>query len=192
MNRNLSASATTARSMGVVIQKATANYDSYASKDFELTTTSQTYTFEFEMENDSDPAAQFAFNLGAAATGVTLSEVKLVHIAEFEPEKTFTLTFNPNGGTLQGENSISVAQGAAIGTLPTPTRNGYTFEGWIDSNNVKYTEDTKLTADVTVTASWKEIKDLSGLKGEVGNLQKQIEELTSETENLKLLLEECE
>ena len=186
------ASATTARSMGVVIQKATANYDSYASKDFEMTTTSQTYTFEFEMENDSDPAAQFAFNLGAAATGVTLSEVKLVHIAEFEPEKTFTLTFNPNGGTLQGENSISVAQGAAIGTLPTPTRNGYTFEGWIDSNNVKYTEDTKLTADVTVTASWKEIKDLSGLKGEVGNLQKQIEELTSETENLKLLLEECE
>ncbi len=186
------ASAASARSMSVVIQKATADYDNYASKDFELTTTTQTYTFEFEMKNESDPAAQFAFNLGAVATSVTLSEVKLVHIAEFEPEVKVTLTFDPNGGTLQGANSISVEQGAAIGTLPVPTREGYSFEGWVDSNNVKYTADTKLTADVTVAASWKAIKDLSGLLEEVSNLQKQIDTLTSETDNLKQLLDECE
>ncbi|MDR1729871.1 MAG: glycoside hydrolase family 11 protein [Prevotellaceae bacterium] len=184
------ASATAARSMGVMFQKATAEYDSYAAKDFELTTTPQTYTLEFEMENTSDPAAQFAFNLGGAATGVTLSDVKLVHIAEFTPAKKVTLTFDVNGGTMTGVNSISIEQGAAVGTLPVPIRAGYSFEGWFNGN-VEYTAETKLTADVTITASWKEIEDLSELIEEVANLQKQIDALISETEDIQQLLDEC-
>nr|ADU33366.1 endo-1,4-beta-xylanase precursor [uncultured bacterium] len=190
------ASATAPRSMSVDIQKdgsvdGSNEYTSYAANDFDLTTTPQEFKFEFEMKNADDPAAQFAFNLGAAATGVTLSEVKLVHIAEFEPEVMVTLTFDANEGTMQGVNSITVAQGAAIGTLPIPTRTGYSFRGWFDSKNVEYTADTKLTADVTVIASWKEEKDLSGLTKQVSDLQEQIDVLTSETENLQQLLDDC-
>lgn len=40
-----------------------------------------------------------------------------------------TLTFDANGGNCE-EDSRSVATGAQYGTLPTPTRSGYTFGGW--------------------------------------------------------------
>ncbi len=191
------ASATAPRNIDINIQKdgsvdGSDDYTSYAVQDFELTTTAQEFMFEFEMTHADDPAAQFAFNLGAAATGVTLSEVKLVHIAEFEPAVKVTLTFNPNGGTLQGANSINIEQGSAVGTLPTPVRDGYLFDGWIDSNNVKYTPETVLNVDATVTASWREIKDLSELLEEVSDLQKEIDMLTSETDDLRKILDECE
>ncbi len=188
------ASATSSRPMSVFMQMDSDPYTSYFEQSVDLTAQKQSFSYEFEMEEATDMNGRIAFNVGTATPTVKISNVKLIRIAEIggpAPEKV-TLTFDPNGGTMQGENSISVEQGAVIGTLPTPTRNGYTFEGWIDSNNVKYTENTILTADVTVTASWKEIKDLSELTEEVSNLQEQIKVLTSETENLKLLLEDCE
>lgn len=40
-----------------------------------------------------------------------------------------TVTFDPNGGSVS-EASRSVANGNAVGTLPTPTRTGYTSDGW--------------------------------------------------------------
>lgn len=43
-----------------------------------------------------------------------------------------TLTFNATGGSVS-ETSRSVLEGAALGTLPTPTRTGYTFAGWYTS-----------------------------------------------------------
>ena len=41
----------------------------------------------------------------------------------------YTLTFNAVGGTCS-ESSRTVAYQAAFGTLPTPLRSGYTFNGW--------------------------------------------------------------
>lgn len=41
-----------------------------------------------------------------------------------------TVTFNANGGTLASSSATrSVTVGSAIGSLPSPTRNGYTFAG---------------------------------------------------------------
>ncbi|MCR4615410.1 MAG: bacterial Ig-like domain-containing protein, partial [Clostridiales bacterium] len=40
-----------------------------------------------------------------------------------------TVTFNPNGGTVSPA-SKSVTYGSTYGSLPTPTRTGYTFDGW--------------------------------------------------------------
>ncbi|MBR1921554.1 MAG: InlB B-repeat-containing protein, partial [Kiritimatiellae bacterium] len=42
---------------------------------------------------------------------------------------TYTVSFNANGGSVSPA-SRSVTGGAAVGTLPTPTRTGYTFKGW--------------------------------------------------------------
>ena len=41
----------------------------------------------------------------------------------------YTVTFNPNGGTVS-PTSQPVVYGRAYGALPTPTRTGYTFAGW--------------------------------------------------------------
>lgn len=46
--------------------------------------------------------------------------------------KSYTLTFDPNGGTVS-ETSRSVQYNSAYGELPTPTREGYTFDGWYTS-----------------------------------------------------------
>ncbi len=44
----------------------------------------------------------------------------------------------------------------SIGSLPTPTRSGYAFDGWYTSANggTKITDSTKVTANTTVFAHW--------------------------------------
>ena len=44
----------------------------------------------------------------------------------------------------------------SIGSLPTPTRSGYAFDGWYTSANggTKITDSTKVTANTTVYAHW--------------------------------------
>lgn len=68
---------------------------------------------------------------------------------------SFNLRFNANGGTVS-ETSRLVLCDTAVGTLPTPTRTGYTFGGWFTSDGKQITAtSTMATAvDVTVTAKW--------------------------------------
>ena len=50
--------------------------------------------------------------------------------------------------------SISVEYESSF-TLPTPSRNGYGFDGWYDSNNSKWTDGNYTVANnVTLTAQW--------------------------------------
>lgn len=51
----------------------------------------------------------------------------------FTPGKTYTVTFNANGGTVS-PTSKTVVYGAPYGDLPTPVRAGYTFTGWYNSS----------------------------------------------------------
>ena len=46
-----------------------------------------------------------------------------------------TVTFDPQGGQLD-QTSKNVIQNEAYGTLPTPTREGYTFMGWNGKNKL--------------------------------------------------------
>lgn len=69
----------------------------------------------------------------------------------------FTANFNANGGTVS-ESSKTVIYGSALGTLPTPTRDYYTFDGWYTAadGGEKITADTVFasTEDVTYYAHW--------------------------------------
>ena len=60
-----------------------------------------------------------------------------------EENEQITVTFDPQGGTLQ-ETSKNVITGEKYGTLPTPTREGYTFMGWRGKN--MFDEETILMA----------------------------------------------
>ena len=68
---------------------------------------------------------------------------------------SFTLKFNANGGTVS-ETSRLVLCDTAVGTLPTPTRTGYTFGGWFTSDGKQISANTTMTTatDITVTARW--------------------------------------
>ncbi|MDR2963132.1 MAG: glycoside hydrolase family 11 protein [Bacteroidales bacterium] len=146
------AQATAARKLDVTFEKAVDPWTGYASKTFDLTTTASTYTFEFEMKDATDLAANLSFQLGAAAIGVTLSDIKLVYIANFTSTEKVTLTLDPNSGTVT-PTSIEVIKGAVVGTLPTPTRTGYIFDAWkIGSTAIDATY--VLNAAATAVAQW--------------------------------------
>lgn len=71
--------------------------------------------------------------------------------------KTYTVTFNANGGSV-GTTSKTVTAGTFYGSLPTPTRNGYTFDGWYtdSSSGTRITSTSKvsLTRNQTLYAHW--------------------------------------
>ena len=68
---------------------------------------------------------------------------------------SFTLYFNANGGSVS-ETSRTVLCGQPFGTLPTPTRTGFDFQGWFTSDGKQVTASTTMTTatDVTVSAKW--------------------------------------
>lgn len=61
---------------------------------------------------------------------------------------TYPVTFNPNGGRVSQASKV-VTIGKTYGTLPTPNRTGYSFDGWYTDQ----TGDTKVTETTTVGAN---------------------------------------
>lgn len=61
---------------------------------------------------------------------------------------TYKVNFNANGGSVS-TTSKNVESGAKYGTLPTPTRTGWTFKGWYTATS----GGTQITADTTVALS---------------------------------------
>jgi uncharacterized repeat protein (TIGR02543 family) len=69
------------------------------------------------------------------------------------PKTEYTVTYDANGGTVT-PGSVTVEEGDFV-TLPTPTREGYTFKGWSDGTTT-YAAGANYTVDgnVTLTAQW--------------------------------------
>ena len=66
----------------------------------------------------------------------------------------YTITWNTQGGSAVG--SWTRAYDTALGTLPTTTKTGYTFNGWYTatSGGTKITTSTKVTGNRTYYAQW--------------------------------------
>ena len=78
--------------------------------------------------------------------------------SQFDGE-TVTVTLELNGGKVPDGTALSfeVEVDGKIGTLPTPTRAGYTFLGWFEDGNEKWEIDKKSTVedeDITIHALW--------------------------------------
>lgn len=81
-------------------------------------------------------------------------EVKLNRVAT----KTFTVTFDSQGGSKV--SSLAIENNKNIGTLPTPTKAGYSFLGWYTkkTGGQKISSTHKITARITFYARWKLMK----------------------------------
>ena len=70
---------------------------------------------------------------------------------------SYLVTFDPNGGKVSKE-STAVTIGKPYGTLPTPNRTGYSFDGWYtkETGGTKVTETTTVGKDppTTLYAHW--------------------------------------
>ena len=78
-------------------------------------------------------------------------------------QKQYTVYFDPNGGVVS-QTSKTVASGSIVGSMPTPTREGYMFLGWSTSKNtsgllLKTGNEMIVEKDTTLYAEWKEISN---------------------------------
>lgn len=72
----------------------------------------------------------------------------------------WVVTFDSNGGSKVA--SITIEDKKVISSVPTPTREDYTFEGWY-YNNQEFDFDSAITKNITLTAKWKKVeKPVSG------------------------------
>ena len=70
---------------------------------------------------------------------------------------TYTVTFNPNGGTVT-ESTLTVTKGHTLGdTLPTPIKEGDEFLGWYtdESFTHKFVKESQIVKNQTLYAKWK-------------------------------------
>lgn len=109
-----------------------------------------------------------SWNTSADGTGTTYTAnqvitptTSLVLYAQWTYTHTYKLTFETVGGTLaEGTtNPINVTLGTAIGTLPSPTFDGYTFANWytaINGGGAQWTSATTYPydADASIYAHW--------------------------------------
>ena len=68
---------------------------------------------------------------------------------------SYTITFNANGGTVSSTSAKTGADGK-LASLPTPTRTGYTFDGWYTAatGGTKVEASKVYTANTTIYARW--------------------------------------
>ncbi len=110
------------------------------------------------------PGGDIVFSLSKgsvyAATGgeyVTLD----FPVADLVEEVSTTLTFDPAGGSVT-PTTMQVSNGEAIGTLPTPTREGFIFDGWyVDGVEINSGDIWSYSTDKTAIAQWIEIFTLT-------------------------------
>jgi len=124
---------------------------------------------------------EFSFDTPITANITLIAEWELSGI----PPATYTVTFDYND-----ENTVSkevtVVEGGKIEKPTNPTRNGYTFLGWIAGNDMAWNFDTGIvTENMTLTAKWEiftnsgEIQTVNPLTAWISNGKLRVTGLTS-------------
>lgn len=97
---------------------------------------------------------------------LSVDDGEIIYISESEFENyikgVYTITFDANGGQVDTAD-MTVFYGSAFGTLPTPTLDYHTFDGWFTEDGTGVTAETIMTEakDITLTAHWTQ-NDASG------------------------------
>ena len=88
---------------------------------------------------------------------VTCSRTKTISV--LESQSTVTISFNSDGGSSCGSQQYTV--GGTYGTLPSPTKSGYTFAGWYSNSSLTtrvYASTTVSASVTTLYAKWEEVQ----------------------------------
>lgn len=158
-----------------------ANAVEIGSKDGNVSTTTpviQSGTYGISSYSNNDGKFKFYDGIIKGKTGAINNEATLitdvenyceiVHSQETINNQTYQtaylqntanvreVTFNPNGGNVS-EPTRRILIGDPVGTLPTPTREGYVFNGWftLSEGGDQIDATTIITADVEYFAHWR-------------------------------------
>ena len=103
-----------------------------------------------------------AVSTGSSNTARPVIEIPYNTIEGFQVRQSYTVTFDLQGGIINNSYDPvirEIYENQAVGSLPTPTREGYNFLGWFTSNDVQISASTTITADVRFYAHWEEITE---------------------------------
>ena len=95
---------------------------------------------------------------GSTGWGVSIPGVwqgrRIAYVGE-APLPMWVVVLDAQGGNV-AETTLYVVDGAAVGSLPRPTRSGYTFAGWFTaaSGGTQVTDSTMVRSSVTYYAHW--------------------------------------
>ena len=97
-------------------------------------------------------------NGGSAVTSSTKVTITSNHtIYAHWTANSYQVKFDANGGSVSKTN-VNVIYGSPYGDLPTPTRNGYGFDGWFTSSNggsqITSGSTVSITSTQTLYAHW--------------------------------------
>lgn len=147
-----------------VLKKYTVTYDDGAADEEIVVPAAQEkiYGVDLTLSSTKPERAGYDFNGWKGSDGNTYqagavytTDAALTLTAQWKL-KSYTVTYNTNGGTGTYANQTK-EHGKAL-TLYTnePTKAGYTFAGWLGSDNVTYQAGGPYTAnaDLTLTAQW--------------------------------------
>ena len=131
---------------GSVVQNITRNYNEEIGTL--PTTTKPNFVFEGWYTDSS-------YTTRINSTTKVIDNV--TYYAKWRELNNYTITFDANGGTVDTTSKV-IQEGNAVGTLPTPTRTEYVFEGWFTNLNfdTKVTENTIPTESTTYYAKWRD------------------------------------
>ena len=102
-------------------------------------------------------------------TKVKITSNQTIYAHWTQTANSYTVTANANGGTIPTTSGWTVVSGGSAatkqvtydstyGTLPTPTRNGYTFAGWFSAqtggSKVESSTTVKTASNHTIYAHW--------------------------------------
>ena len=94
---------------------------------------------------------------GASVSNLSNVDNAIVNLYATWTPNTYTVTFNANGGSVS-PTSKTVTYGSTYGSLPAPTRTGYTFNGWYTAPSggarVLGTDTVTTAANHTLYAQW--------------------------------------
>ena len=113
------------------------------------------YKFDHWAFSNSTSAASVSTSASAAVM-IKKSQTGQLY-AHFIAKDPYTLTYNANGGSVSPSSKI-IYYDEAYGTLATPTRTGYSFDGWYTaaSGGTQVTSSTvhNTKGNVTIYAHW--------------------------------------
>ena len=132
-------------------------YDISKSKISSINKPSKTgYTFEGYYTKSNGEGEQMADSNGKIIVSNTKFTSNTTWYAHWAANN-YTVSFNANGGSVSTA-SQKVTYNSTYGTLPKPTRTGYTFSGWYtaQSGGTKITSSSTvtITSDRTLYAHW--------------------------------------
>ena len=119
--------------------------------------TRQGYTFNGWLHNGASISVPFTIstNMTLTARWTAVTATPSPTPSPTPPSATVTLTMNPSPGNFAAgvASTITNSAGSAVNSLPSPTRPGYTFDGWLHNGSPLVLPFT-ITTNMTLTARW--------------------------------------